>query len=176
MRGSGPIVLVTRIPGIGVFEIGNGLRQARQRQQLAFADIEAATKIRAGHLDALEREEFERLPPGLVSAQLPARVRRLSRPRRGHVRAGIPRCATTSPSSNRSSERRPPRSRRDGPGGSIDSCCWPVASCWRSLPGSRSGASTRAVVAGLRCRCRGLGDGSRPQPGRRAFATTQRRR
>jgi cytoskeleton protein RodZ len=45
-----------------VFEIGNSLREARQRQHLELTDIELATKIRARYLRALEEESFESLP------------------------------------------------------------------------------------------------------------------
>jgi cytoskeleton protein RodZ len=45
-----------------VFEIGNSLREARQRQGLDLARVEDATKIRAKHLQALEDERFEVLP------------------------------------------------------------------------------------------------------------------
>ena len=45
-----------------MFEIGNSLREARQRQQLEFSDIELATKIRARYLRALEDESFDVLP------------------------------------------------------------------------------------------------------------------
>jgi cytoskeleton protein RodZ len=45
-----------------VFEIGNSLREARQRQGLEFTDIELATKIRARYLRALEEESFDVLP------------------------------------------------------------------------------------------------------------------
>ena len=42
--------------------IGETLREARMRQQLDIADVEAATKIRAKYLRALENEEFGLLP------------------------------------------------------------------------------------------------------------------
>jgi cytoskeletal protein RodZ len=45
-----------------VFEIGNSLREARVRQQLEFAELEQATKIRARYLRALEEESFDTLP------------------------------------------------------------------------------------------------------------------
>jgi len=45
-----------------VFEIGNSLREARDRQGLDFPEIEAATKIRGKYLRALEEEQFEVLP------------------------------------------------------------------------------------------------------------------
>jgi cytoskeletal protein RodZ len=45
-----------------VFEIGSSLREARERQGLAFPQIEAATKIRGKYLRALEDEQFEQLP------------------------------------------------------------------------------------------------------------------
>jgi cytoskeleton protein RodZ len=45
-----------------VFEIGNSLREARQRQHLELNEIELATKIRARYLRALEEESFDVLP------------------------------------------------------------------------------------------------------------------
>src|ERR687893_241427 len=42
--------------------IGDTLREARMRQQLDIADVEARTKIRAKYLRALENEEFSLLP------------------------------------------------------------------------------------------------------------------
>src|ERR687893_2559056 len=42
--------------------IGDTLREARMRQRLDIADVEAKTKIRAKYLRALENEEFGLLP------------------------------------------------------------------------------------------------------------------
>src|SRR5919107_3173637 len=42
--------------------IGETLREARMRQRLDIADVEARTKIRAKYLRALENEEFAMLP------------------------------------------------------------------------------------------------------------------
>ena len=42
--------------------IGETLREARMRQRLDIADVEAKTKIRAKYLRALENEEFGMLP------------------------------------------------------------------------------------------------------------------
>src|ERR671917_2062290 len=42
--------------------IGERLREARMRQKIDVADVEAATKIRAKYLRALENEEFGLLP------------------------------------------------------------------------------------------------------------------
>jgi cytoskeleton protein RodZ len=42
--------------------IGETLREARMRQRLDIADVEAKTKIRAKYLRALENEEFSMLP------------------------------------------------------------------------------------------------------------------
>jgi hypothetical protein len=47
-----------------VFEIGNSLREARERQSLDYSHVELATKIRAKYIKALEDEEFEMLPSG----------------------------------------------------------------------------------------------------------------
>ncbi|HSC92383.1 MAG TPA: helix-turn-helix domain-containing protein [Gaiellaceae bacterium] len=45
-----------------MFEIGSSLKEARLRQALDLNDAEAATKIRAKYLGALEDERFEILP------------------------------------------------------------------------------------------------------------------
>jgi transcriptional regulator with XRE-family HTH domain len=45
-----------------VFEIGEGLRQARTQQGLELPDVEAATRISSRYLAALEQERFEGLP------------------------------------------------------------------------------------------------------------------
>jgi len=45
-----------------MFEIGNSLREARQRQGLDYPQVELATKIRAKYIRALEDEEFAILP------------------------------------------------------------------------------------------------------------------
>src|SRR3954469_7334503 len=42
--------------------IGDSLREARMREHLDIADVEARTKIRAKYLRALENEEFGLLP------------------------------------------------------------------------------------------------------------------
>jgi cytoskeletal protein RodZ len=45
-----------------VFEIGEGLRQARTQRGLELRDVEAATRISSRYLASLEEERFERLP------------------------------------------------------------------------------------------------------------------
>jgi hypothetical protein len=45
-----------------VFEIGNSLREARERQGLGYPEVELATKIRAKYIRALEEEDFTSLP------------------------------------------------------------------------------------------------------------------
>ena len=47
-----------------MFEIGNSLREARERQGLDHSNVELATKIRAKYIKALEDEHFELLPSG----------------------------------------------------------------------------------------------------------------
>jgi cytoskeletal protein RodZ len=47
-----------------MFEIGATLREARERRQLTWEQVEADTKIRAKYLRALEEEEFNSLPSG----------------------------------------------------------------------------------------------------------------
>jgi Helix-turn-helix domain len=48
-----------------MFEIGGTLREARSRAGLEFSDVESATMIPARFLEALEKEQFDRLPVGL---------------------------------------------------------------------------------------------------------------
>ncbi len=51
--------------------IGNSLREARIRKGLTIKDVEAATKIRAKYLEALEEDDYEVLPgPTFVKAFL----------------------------------------------------------------------------------------------------------
>lgn len=45
-----------------MFELGNSLREARERQARTFADLERKTQIRTRYLKALEEEQFELLP------------------------------------------------------------------------------------------------------------------
>lgn len=45
-----------------MFEIGNSLREARERQGLGYPEVELATKIRAKYLRALEEEDFTAIP------------------------------------------------------------------------------------------------------------------
>ena len=45
-----------------MFEIGNSLRSARERQGLSYPEIELATKIRAKYIRALEEEDFSTIP------------------------------------------------------------------------------------------------------------------
>ena len=45
-------------------DIGRQLRQARQEAGLSLDQISARTKIKKSLLDAIEREDFEQLPPG----------------------------------------------------------------------------------------------------------------
>ena len=45
-----------------MFEIGNSLREARERQGLGYPEIELATKIRAKYVRALEEEDFTSIP------------------------------------------------------------------------------------------------------------------
>ncbi len=45
-----------------MFEIGNSLRAARERQGLGYGEVELATKIRAKYIRALEEEDFDAIP------------------------------------------------------------------------------------------------------------------
>ena len=42
--------------------VGNKLREARTRRKLTLREVEAATKIRAGYLRAIENEDWDQLP------------------------------------------------------------------------------------------------------------------
>jgi transcriptional regulator with XRE-family HTH domain len=53
---------VSRAAESSVFEIGNALREARERQGLQRADVERETRIRQRYLAALEDEHFELIP------------------------------------------------------------------------------------------------------------------
>ena len=54
-----------------MLEIGDTLREARMRQRIDISEVEAATKIRAKYLRALENEEWELLPgPAYVKSFL----------------------------------------------------------------------------------------------------------
>lgn len=48
-------------------KVGKRLQQARVKAGLSLAEISARTKIRQDFLDAIEREDFERLPRGLTT-------------------------------------------------------------------------------------------------------------
>ena len=48
-------------------KVGKRLQQARVKAGLSLAEISARTKIRHDFLDAIEREDFERLPRGLTT-------------------------------------------------------------------------------------------------------------
>ena len=48
-----------------MFEIGSALREERHRRKLDLGDVASATRIRVTHLEALEQERFDQLPPGL---------------------------------------------------------------------------------------------------------------
>jgi cytoskeleton protein RodZ len=45
-----------------MFEIGPALREARERQQLSYSQVEEGTKIRSRYIRALEEEDFSVLP------------------------------------------------------------------------------------------------------------------
>ena len=45
-----------------MFEIGNSLREARERQARTFPDLERKTQIRSRYLKALEEEDFSTMP------------------------------------------------------------------------------------------------------------------
>jgi cytoskeletal protein RodZ len=47
--------------------VGADLRHARERAQLSLRDLSARTKIRVPLLEAIEQEQFDRLPPGLLT-------------------------------------------------------------------------------------------------------------
>jgi cytoskeleton protein RodZ len=46
-----------------MLEIGGSLREARRRRNLELTEVEKATRIRVQQLEALEREQFDLLPP-----------------------------------------------------------------------------------------------------------------
>ena len=62
-----------------MFEIGTSLREARERRNLSYGQVEAETAIRTRYIRALEDEDFHILPGPDVHQGLPARVRRVPR-------------------------------------------------------------------------------------------------
>ena len=48
-----------------MFEIGSTLREERRRRGLRLEDVEKGTHLSARFLDAIEREDFDRLPSGV---------------------------------------------------------------------------------------------------------------
>src|SRR5437764_2018698 len=62
LRGQTPATLSGSSEGVGVFQIGNSLRTAREQQQLELAAGERETRIRTKYLQALEEERFDVLP------------------------------------------------------------------------------------------------------------------
>jgi cytoskeleton protein RodZ len=42
--------------------VGSRLREARARRKLSLADVETATKIRSGYLQAIENDQWDQLP------------------------------------------------------------------------------------------------------------------
>lgn len=48
-------------------DVGNGLRQARQRRGMTLEDVASSTKIPRQTLDRIERNEFEALPGGILT-------------------------------------------------------------------------------------------------------------
>jgi cytoskeletal protein RodZ len=48
-------------------ELGEKLKQARQARRVSLREIEAATKISVGALEALERGDYSKLPGGIFS-------------------------------------------------------------------------------------------------------------
>jgi cytoskeletal protein RodZ len=105
--------------------IGERLREARMRQKIDIAEVEAATKIRAKYLRALENEEFALLPGTTfvktfmrtyaeylgLDSQLLIEEYRVDYEPRGE---GDPQPMVSRPS--RRQERRPPRPARGPPG------------------------------------------------------------
>ena len=91
---------------VRMFEIGSSLREARTRQGLEFAEIEARTKIRSKYLRALEDEQFDVLPGAHVRQGLPAHVRRLARAGRRSSTS-----TSTTPATSQARKRAPLRAR-----------------------------------------------------------------
>ncbi len=58
-------------------EIGSTLREARMRAHIDISEVEAATKIRAKYLRAIENEEWDLLPRSRLRQELSADLRRL---------------------------------------------------------------------------------------------------
>src|SRR3954449_11349943 len=107
--------------------IGERLREARMRQKIDIAEVEAATKIRAKYLRALENEEFGLLPGTTfvktfmrtyaeylgLDAQLLIEEYRVDYEPRGE---GDMQPMVSRPARRRQDERRRPRASRGPPG------------------------------------------------------------
>ena len=79
-------------------EIGDQLRETRMRNRIDITEVEAATKIRAKYLRALENEEWDLLPGPHVRQDVPAHLR-------GLPRARLARCSSRSTASATSGPR-----------------------------------------------------------------------
>jgi cytoskeleton protein RodZ len=96
-------------------DIGATLREARLRQKLDISEVEAATKIRAKYLRALEHEDWDLLPgPTFVRTFLRTYAEYLDLDGRGiveeyrlsHERGGVPEFAPIAPGMSARRERR----------------------------------------------------------------------
>ena len=71
-------------------EIGETLREARMRRRIDMTEVEAATKIRAKYLRALENEEWDLLPGSHVRQDVPAHLRGVPGARSADAGRGVP--------------------------------------------------------------------------------------
>jgi Helix-turn-helix domain len=96
-----------------MLEIGSSLREARERRGLELAKVEAATRIRARYLEALESERFELLPEGPYRRSFLRELRPVPWPRRRGVRERVrPACRRAGGTAR---PRPPSRARPDRP-------------------------------------------------------------
>ena len=156
--------------------IGATLREARNRRKVELSEVEAATKIRARFLRAIENEEWEALPGGAYTARLHPHLRRLPRPRRRAAggRATIP-SADAAPPSGCPARRAGADSRRGRPRSALVVAAWsPLIVVVGALAGGGGGGARRraggAEAPAGRRRQRGSGGSGVASPRREARA------
>ena len=88
-RGRGERRTASSLSPLPMPEIGATLREARMRRRIDIDEVEAATKIRAKYLRALENEEWDLLPGPDLRQVVPAHVRGVPRARLAAARRGV---------------------------------------------------------------------------------------
>ena len=139
-------------------ESATTLREARNRRKLSLSEVEAATKISARYLRAIENEEWDALPGGAYARAFIRTYADLPRPRRRAAgRRAPPRAPRPAPAGGRRAGGR--RGRRS-PRGRVRRSSSPPWRRWRWRSGSPPAAAGRGAVAGTQHA--GAGAGGRP--------------